>query len=325
MSINKLRCTGSMRRRRALRAYRTSNITLVTLAIFTAFTHAAVPKKAMPSQSIRLWNGPAPGAKGDAAANVPTIDVYLPLQNPTHTGVLVCPGGGYRYLSLDNEGRRVAEWLTVHGIAAFVLHYRVQPYGYPAPLLDGERAMRVVRSRVVEFDLASNHIGVWGFSAGGHVSSTLMTVFDAGLPPGRRRDGVDVVSDRPDFGILAYAVISMMPAITHPGSHDILLGKHPPAALERQYSNELHVQVDSPPAVIFATSDDNKVPVANSVLFYEAYIARKIPVEMHLFEHGEHGLGLGTGLPRLEHWPDLVASWMAAHGWMSSTDALEVR
>jgi acetyl esterase/lipase len=260
------------------------------------------------------------GEGSDRPTDIPAIDLYLPAQNPTHTAVLVCPGGGYRSLSLEHEGLEIATWLTAHGVAAFVLHYRVQPYAQPAPLLDGERAMRLLRYRAEDFDVSPDHIGVWGFSAGGHVSSNLMTAFDSGLPEGRASDAIENISDRPDFGILAYPVISMDPAITHPGSHDILLGKNPTRALEQQYSNELHVKPNSPPAFIFATSDDPTVPVANSVRFYMAYVAQHLPVEMHLFEHGKHGVGLAAGLPRLDQWPDLLASWMVAHGWMAEPD-----
>jgi acetyl esterase/lipase len=268
-----------------------------------------------------LWDGSAPGAKGQTDADIPRIDVYLPAENPTRTGVLVCPGGGYHYLAMSNEGWPIAVWLNAHGVAAFVLHYRVKPYGYPAPLLDGERAMRFLRSRAALFHLAPDHLGVWGFSAGGHVASALMTAFDAGDPSAA--DVIDRVSDRPDFGILAYSVISMDPSIAHPGSRENLLGKNPSPELERQYSNELHVSPHSPPAFLFATSDDATVPVANSLSFYQAYIALKLPIEMHLFEHGRHGAGLAVGLPTLDQWPNLLANWMASHGWMQPQPAGE--
>jgi acetyl esterase/lipase len=296
---------------------RRAAITVFTLAIGVTTVQAAEPATITPSQSIRLWDTAAPGAKGTTPSDIPTIDVYLPQQNPTRTGVLVCPGGGYRNLSLENEGSSIAAWLNAHGIAAFVVHYRVQPYGYPAPLLDAARAMRLVRSRAADFNLATDHIGMWGFSAGGHVASTLMTAFDTGLPTAPDHDAIDATQDRPDFGILAYPVITMQPGIRHPGSHDMLLGPDATPELEEQYSTNLHVRPDSPPAFIFSTTDDQTVPVANSVLFYQAYVAAKVPVELHIFEHGRHGAGLGTNSPTLGHWPDLVASWMTANGWMA--------
>jgi acetyl esterase/lipase len=283
----------------------------ITAAISVAFAQT------MPPQSLPLWPGPAPYATGDKPADIPLIDVYLPASNPTHTGVLICPGGGYSYLSIDHEGSHAAHWLTQHGVAAFVLHYRVAPYDYPAPLLDGERAMRLVRSRADEFGVAPDHIGVWGFSAGGHIASTLMTHFSR-VRSGTESDVVDSVSDRPNFGILAYAVISMIPGTTHPGSHEKLLGNTANPSLEAEFSNELHVQPNSPPAFLFATTDDAKVPVANSVLFYQAYVAKHLSVEMHLYEHGEHGVGLAEGVPGVEEWPDQLAAWMRNHCWMAA-------
>jgi acetyl esterase/lipase len=284
---------------------------------------AAQASSATPTESLRLWPGTAPFAMGDTPADLPSIDVYLPASNPTHTGVLVHPGGGYSYVSLEHEGSHVAQWLTQHGVAAFVLHYRVAPYRYPAPLLDGERAMRLIRSRAGDFGVAPDHIGVWGFSAGGHIASTLMTHFGEALTRTEsvKQDALDSVSDRPDFGILAYAVISMMPGTTHPGSHDKLLGNPADPKLEVQLSNELHVQPDSPPAFLFATTDDPKVPVANSVLFYQAYVTRHLSVEMHLYEHGDHGAGLAEGVAGLEAWPGQLAAWMRIHGWMAAAGA----
>jgi acetyl esterase/lipase len=274
----------------------------------------------MPSQSLPLWPSPAPYATGDKTSDIPSIDVYIPASNPTHTGVLICPGGGYSYLSIEHEGSHAAQWLTQHGVAAFVLHYRVTPYDYPAPLLDGERAMRLIRSRANKFGVATDHIGVWGFSAGGHIASTLMTHFNLVLPGTEnvKRDMVDIVSDRPDFGILAYAVISMTPGTTHPGSHEKLLGTAADPKLEAEFSNELKVKPNSPPAFLLATTDDAKVPIANSVLFYQAYVAKHLPVEMHLYEHGEHGVGLAEGVPGVEEWPSQLATWMRIHGWMAA-------
>ena len=269
---------------------------------------------------LPLWANEVPLAAGDADADKPSVDVYLPASNPTHTGVVVCPGGGYSYLSLDKEGSHASQWLTQHGVAAFVLHYRVAPYRYPAPMLDGERAMRLVRSRAIEFGIAQDHIGVWGFSAGGHVASFLMTHFSQSLA-GQTTDAIDALSARPDFGILAYAVTSMAPGTTHPGSHQNLLGTPADPKLEADLSNELNVEPDSPPVFLFATSDDPVVPVSNSVLFYQAYIKQHLSAELHVFEHGPHGVGLAEKLPGGSVWPDLLATWMGRHGWMAVTPA----
>ena len=271
------------------------------------------------AQTVMLW--PEMGAH--QTDDAPRIDVYLPAQNPTHTAVLVCPGGGYKYLALDHEGAQPAQWLAARGVAAFVLHYRVAPNHYPAPLLDASRAMRLLRSNAEKYGIAPDRIGVWGFSAGGHVASYLMTQFDATLPeaPDHERDAVDALSSRPDFGILAYPVISMVPGTTHPGSHDLLLGPSADATFEAQLSNDEHVQSTSPPAFLFSTTDDAVVPIANSVLFYEAYSAKHLPIEMHLFEHGSHGMGLGKNVPGARMWPNLLADWMCRHGWMTAEDA----
>jgi acetyl esterase/lipase len=272
-------------------------------------------KAAVPNVTLPLWPGQAPLASGTAATDVPMIDAYLPASNPTRTGVLVIPGGGYHYLAAP-EGAPVAEWLRERGVAAFVLHYRVDPYHYPAEMLDGQRAIRLVRSRVKEFGISETRLGVWGFSAGGHLASYLMTHSKDPLPL-QTSDAIDALNARPDFGILAYPVISMKIGITHRGSHESLLGDASTSTLEDELSNELHVTDDCPPAFIFATSDDPVVPVENSILFYRAYSQQHLPVEMHLFEHGPHGLVLAEKTPGVSAWPSLLVSWMARHGWMA--------
>lgn len=269
----------------------------------------------MPNATLPLWSANVPLAKGTTAVDTPTIDVYLPLENPTHTGVIVIPGGGYHYLAAP-EGAPVAEWLRARGLAAFVLHYRVAPYHYPAEMLDGQRAVRLVRSRAKDFGISETKLGVLGFSAGGHLASYLMTHWKDRLPS-QTSDTVDELNGRPDFGILAYPVISMKIGITHRGSHESLLGDSPATDLEDELSNELHVTDDCPPAFLFATSDDPVVPVENSVLFYQAYIQRHLPVEIHLFEHGPHGVVLAENLPGASTWPSLLAAWMVRHGWMA--------
>lgn len=250
---------------------------------------------------------------GSAAADTPWLDVYLPANNPTRTGVIVIPGGGYTYLA-DHEGTPIALWLQQHGVAAFVLHYRVAPYRYPVEMLDGQRALRLVRSRAAEFNISSSKIGVWGFSAGGHLASYLITQWKQTLM--NPQDGVDAIDAHPDFGILAYPVISMNPAITHQGSHDNLLGAQATSNQEAKLSSELHVSGDCPPVFLFSTTDDKVVPVQNSLSFYEAYLEHHLSVEMHLFEHGSHGLGLAEKSPGPSAWPSLLAAWMRQHDWM---------
>jgi acetyl esterase/lipase len=265
-------------------------------------------------RSKPLWSGSAPLSSGDAPTDKPTLDIYLPAENPTRTAVLVIPGGGYHYLAAP-EGKPVALWLQAHGVAAFVLSYRVAPYHYPVEMLDALRAMRLVRSNADEFKVSTNRIGVWGFSAGGHLASYLMTQWEKNI--GTAQDSIDATSARPDFGILSYPVISMRPEYAHRVSHDSLLGTNATAEQESQLSSELHVQPDSPPAFIVATSDDGVVPVMNSVMFYQAYAQQHLPVEMHLFEHGSHGMVLAEKLSGASAWPDLLSTWMTQHHWMA--------
>jgi acetyl esterase/lipase len=180
-----------------------------------------------PDKSISLWLGSAPLSSGDTPTDKPRLDIYLPAENPTGTGVLVIPGGGYHYLATP-EGRPVALWLQAHGIAAFVLNYRVAPYQYPVEMLDVLCAMRLVRYKAADFGVSTNRIGVWGFSAGGHLASYLMTQWKKDV--GAAQDSIDAISVRPDFGILSYPVISMRSECAHRGSHDSLLGTEATAA-----------------------------------------------------------------------------------------------
>jgi acetyl esterase/lipase len=280
--------------------------------VFASSILQGVPAAAQ-QNTIPLWPASAPLSHGTTADDQPSIDVYLPSTNPTATGVLVIPGGGYHYLAAP-EGRPVALWLQSHGIAAFVLHYRVAPYHYPAEMLDGLRAIRLVRSQANQFDIADTKIGVWGFSAGGHLASYLMTQSQQTLLP--PQDAIDNTSARPDFGILAYPVISMRPVFAHHGSHESLLGPDATSELETLLSSELHVTADTPATFLFATTDDGTVPVQNCLAFYQACVDHHVSAEMHLFDHGPHGAVLAQNLPGADAWPDLLATWMARHGWM---------
>lgn len=286
---------------------------LIFLPLLVSCFPATKVKAQSSAKTIPLWSGSAPLSKGSTDAYQPSMDVYLPATNPTQTGVLVIPGGGYGYLA-GPEGTPVAVWLQAHGVAAFVLHYRVAPYHYPAEMLDGLRAVRLIRSRADEFHISTDKIGVWGFSAGGHLASYLMTQWQQQLASSP--DKIDAVNARPDFGILAYPVISMRPEITHHGSHENLLGPLATPEQEAKLSSELHVAENSPPAFLFATTDDGVVPVQNSMAFYAAYVQKHLPIEMHLFEHGPHGVVLAQNLPGASAWPDLLITWMVRHGWM---------
>jgi acetyl esterase/lipase len=262
-----------------------------------------------------LWPAGAPGAVGDADDDKPTLTAYLPtLPNPTKTAVIVAPGGGYQHLSMVKEGSDVAHWLNAHGVAAFVLKYRLgMKYHNPVELGDAKRAIRMVRANAADYGIATDHIGVWGFSAGGHLAASAGTMFDAGNP-----DAVDPIerqSSRPDFLILAYPVITMQTPYVHAGSKKYLLGDTPDQATIDAMSADLRVTPQTPPTFLFATTDDGTVPVMNSVLFYSALVKAKVPVEMHLFQHGAHGAGLAPTNPMLSVWPDLLIKWMRERGY----------
>ncbi len=264
-----------------------------------------------------LWPaGLVPMAQGVAEDDTPTIAVYLPASNPTKTAVIIAPGGGYGHLSMQKEGEDVALWLNAHGIAGVVLKYRLGPkYRNPVELDDAKRALRTVRSEATQLGIAPDHVGIWGFSAGGHLAATAGTLYDPGQPG--VADPIERISSRPDFMILAYPVIAMDEPYGHTGSIVNLLGPHPEAALVASVSPQLHVSADTPPAFLFATTDDKTVPVMNSVLMYSALVSAKVSAEMHLYQHGPHGVGLAPGYPDLKGWPDLLATWMRAHGWMT--------
>lgn len=262
---------------------------------------------------LLLWPEGAPGAVGTTPDDVPTLTVFLPAKNPTRTAVVIAPGGGYQHLAFDKEGTDIARWLNERGVAAFVLKYRLGPvYHHPIELGDAERAMRTVRANAAEYAIAEDHIGIWGFSAGGHLAATTATLAAAGDP--NAEDPIERQSARPDFLILAYPVVTMLDPYVHRGSRHFLLGDSPTAEIETKLSPELHVTKQTPPTFLFATTDDPVVPVMNSVLFYSALVKAGVPAEMHLFSHGPHGVGLAAGMPDLDQWPNLLLTWMQGRG-----------
>ncbi len=214
---------------------------------------------------------------------------------------------------MDHEGKQIAEWLNARGVAAFIVKYRLAPrYHHPAPLQDAQRAIRTVRSRAAEFDIGPDRIGIWGFSAGGHLASTAGTHFDAGNP--QAEDPVERVSSRPDFMILCYPVISFTTASTHKGSRANLLGPEPDPALVENFSNEKQVTPQTPPTFLFHTNGDTGVPAENSVYFYLALRKAGVPAEMHIYQDGRHGLGLAQSDPILSTWPDRLDGWLKVRG-----------
>lgn len=261
---------------------------------------------------IPLWKpGEVPFAQGMESADVPEIRVWLARGAKTPaTSVLVVPGGGYGGLANDHEGKQIAEFLNSKGINAFVLKYRLGPkYKHPVPWTDASRAMRLIRDRADEWGVDSKRLGIWGFSAGGHLASTVATRFDTGLE--NPRDPIDKQSSRPDFAILCYPVISMEPPLTHGGSRRNLLGPNPDPDLARSLSNQNQVTTKTPPVFLFHTAADTVVVPQNSLIFYEACLKHKVPVELHLFQDGPHGVGLAQKDPQLKVWPSLLMNWLA--------------
>jgi len=264
---------------------------------------------------VELWPGGAPGALGNDDADRPSLTIYLPPSNGVQSGVVVCPGGGYGMLAVDHEGKQIADWLNARGVAAFVLRYRLGPrYHHPIELGDAQRALRFVRSHAAEYGIATDKIGIWGFSAGGHLASTAGTHFDSGSPGAA--DTIDRVSSRPDFMILAYPVISLDTQYVHRGSLRNLLGDNPDPQLAASLSNETQVTPQTPPAFLFHTTTDSGVPVENSVLFYLALRKAGVPAEMHIYEQGPHGVGLALFDPILSAWSRQLEPWLRLHGWM---------
>jgi acetyl esterase/lipase len=264
---------------------------------------------------IELWPSGAPGAKGKSDNDKPTITAYLPpADKATGAAVVVCPGGGYGFLAMGHEGKDVAEWLNSLGVAAFVLKYRHAAHGYqhPAPLDDAQRALRTVRARAGEWGVDSKRVGILGFSAGGHLASTAGTHFDAGKSDAA--DPIDRQSCRPDFMVLVYPVVSFTTAYTHQGSKNNLLGKNPDQKLVDHLSNENQVTSQTPPTFLMHTNEDSGVPPENSVLFYLALRRAGVPAEMHIYEKGQHGLGLAPQTPAVSSWPERCADWMRGRG-----------
>ncbi len=275
-------------------------------------------------QTVPLWPGKAPLAVGDSDADKPSLKAFpAPKEKATGAAVIICPGGGYGFLADDHEGKQVAEFFNGLGVHAFVLKYRIVTRDRPgplgkAPLLDVQRAIRMVRAGAAEHGIDPHKVGICGFSAGGHLASTAATHFDDGQPDAA--DPIDRVSCRPDFCVLGYPVISMEDGVTHGGSKRNLLGANPDPKLVEEFSNEKQVTAKTPPTFIFQTDEDTAVPAENSVRFYLALRKAKVPAELHVFEKGVHGVGLGRD-PKWTHkstytagWPDLLAAWLRLHG-----------
>ncbi len=277
---------------------------------------------------IPLWQGDPPNYRETGEVTIwdtadivrirlvqkPDLAVFLPSKkNATGEAVIICPGGGYRVLAYDWEGSDIARWLNASGIAAFVLKYRLPGASHnivphKSPLMDAQRAMRLVRYHAGSWNIDPSRIGIMGFSAGGHLASTLSTHFDQG--DRSSSDPVEQMSSRPDFSILVYPVISFDDRITHSGSKTALLGEDPDEELVAYYSNELQVTGETPPAILIHSNDDTGVPVENSLAYFRALRASGIASEMHLYPYGGHGYSLAIGQGHLSTWPDRVIQWI---------------
>jgi len=269
---------------------------------------------------ITLWPDGAPGAVGKEEADIPTLNVFLPpADKATGAACIICPGGGYGALASSYEGNEPAEFLNKLGVAGFVLKYRLAPrYRHPAPMLDAQRALRTVRANAKDYGIDPKKIGIWGFSAGGHLASTAGTHFDDGNADAK--DPIEKVSCRPDFLILSYPVITFTEITKHAGSRDNLLGKNPDEKLVENLSNERQVTDKTPPTFLFHTNDDPVVPAENSVLFYLALKKAKVPAEMHIYEKGRHGVGLAQKEPALSSWPGRLADWLKGRGLLEAAN-----
>jgi acetyl esterase/lipase len=295
---------------------------VAVLGVAVQFAAAAL---AVGPEPELLWPDGAPGAVGDEEADRPSLRVYLPpAERATGAGIVVCPGGGYAVLAMDHEGHQVAQWLNSIGVAAFVVQYRLGPrYHHPAPLEDAQRAIRTVRARAEQYGVSPDRVGILGFSAGGHLASTAATHFDSGRSDAT--DEIDRQSCRPDFAVLCYPVISFTEPFAHAGSRNNLLGENPDPALVESLSNEKQVSAETPPTFLFHTGEDTGVPVENSLAFYAACRKAGVPAELHVYQHGPHGVGLAPADPAVGGWKDRLADWLRATGVLASVERAAVR
>jgi pectinesterase len=244
-----------------------------------------------------------------AKVSNPTLTIFKPTK-PNGKAVIICPGGGYSILAFDKEGTKVAEEMIRWGVTAFVLKYRLPDDSFNidkslAPLQDAQQAIRLIRANAKEFGVNKNQIGIMGFSAGGHVASTAATHFKFAA----NANNMDTTSVRPDFAVLVYPVVSFDSAIMHKGSRTNLIGAKPSAQLINFFSNELQVDIETPPSFLVHASDDGGVPVENSVRYYQACVKNKVPVEMHLYPKGGHGFGM-VNKTTDDNWLERLKNWM---------------
>lgn len=285
------------------------------ISVFFLFLGLSLSVFSQSGKEIRLWESKAPGAKGTSPEDIPTLSVFEPDDKQKNgMSVVICPGGGYSHLAINHEGYDVAHWLNSLGITAFVLKYRhdsrERHYRYPVPFLDASRAMRLIRTRASEFGISPERIGIMGFSAGGHLASSVGTHADNGIAPQQATDSIDQTSNRPNFMILIYPVISFTTKYTHRGSRWHFLGVNINSKLAEDFSNEKQVTSLTPPTFLVHADNDHAVPVENSILFYSALKKAGVPAEMHIYAKGGHGFGMAPEDSVLGSWPQRLADWL---------------
>jgi acetyl esterase/lipase len=293
------------------------------VAIAASLACVCVVHGQTPLDAVRLWPDAAPGARGNEDKDQPTLTPFLPAPAPGAAGqarpaIVVCPGGGYGALA-PHEGKDYALWLNQHGIAAFVLKYRLGSHGYRHPIMlqDAARAVRLVRARASEWRIDPRRVGIMGSSAGGHLASTLLTHFDPGQADAA--DPVERQSSRPDLGILCYPVVSMG-THTHQGSKRNLLGPDPSPDMVQLLSNEAQVTAQTPPCFLWHTYEDTAVKVENSLDFAAALRRSGVPFDLHIYQKGAHGIGLADKPPfaKPHPWAQDCVFWLRAQGFIAA-------
>jgi len=273
-------------------------------------------------RAIRLWPDRAPGAKGDDPADIPLLYPVLPESGPNaKAAMIVCPGGAYEFHAA-HEGFPIAKWLNDLDIAAFILEYRLRPYTVSAPLAHVQRAIRLVRSHSDEFQIDPDRVGVIGFSAGGHLASAAVTLFDNGESDSG--DRVEQRSSRPDAGILIYPVTSLTlgdKQATQRRALRMLGATNPDPELIRRFSTNTQVSADTPPVFLWHNYGDSMVSYEHSLLFAQACHENSVPFELHILGYGEHGFGTIDPNPKFAVWMQICANWLDTLGFTGKPES----
>ncbi|MCU0711451.1 MAG: alpha/beta hydrolase [Pirellula sp.] len=271
------------------------------------------------SLTLKLWENGAPGATGTEAKDIPMAIVHLPSAKSPTAALVICPGGGYGGLAMGHEGTEIAKWANEAGMAAIICDYRHRGkgYGHPAPLIDAQRAIRLVRANAEQWNIDPNRVGILGFSAGGHLVSTVLTKFDSG--DANASDPIAQQSSKPNFGVMAYPVILFGHPRGHRGSEVNLLGPQATKEELAAFQSDLNVTKDTPPAFLFHTQEDTGVPPENALAFYSAMVKNGVPGELHIYEKGPHGVGLGRNIAGTQDWSNALLRWLTARKILSQS------